>query len=88
MSPYKLIKGTDQNITAFEAEITKALEEGYDLANDLVVQLVTNAKGETETILFQALICDEALELEEEEDDEEYEDEEVDEFEEEESEYS
>lgn len=83
MSPYKLIKGSDQNITAFEEQISQALLEGYDLANDLVVQLITKANGETETILFQTMICDEALELEED-DDEEYEDEEVDEYEEEE----
>jgi hypothetical protein len=88
MSPYKLIKGSDKNITAFEEQISKALNEGYDLANDLVTQLKTNANGETETILFQSLICEEALEYaddEEDEDDEEYEDEdeEVDEYEEE-----
>ncbi|HSX20222.1 MAG TPA: hypothetical protein VLG38_03745 [Gammaproteobacteria bacterium] len=83
MSPYKLIRGSDKNIAAFEAEIAKALEEGFDLANDLVVQLKSNANGETETILYQSMICDDALELDED-DDEDYEDEEVDEFEEEE----
>lgn len=87
MSPYKLIKGSDKDITAFEEQISQALLDGYDLANDLVVQLVTKANGETETILFQTMICDEALGLEEDEDDEyedEDEDEEVDEYEEEE----
>lgn len=84
MSPYKLIKGSDKNISTFEEEISKALADGYDLANDLVVQLKTNANGETETLLFQSLICDEAFDA----DDEDYDDEEVDEFEEEESEYS
>ena len=87
MAPYKLITGTDQNISAFEEQISQALLEGYDLANDLVVQLKTLANGETETILFQSLICDEALDIEDDED-EDYEDEEVDEFEEEESELS
>lgn len=82
MSPYKLIKGSDKNISAFEEQISQALLEGYDLANDLVVQLKTAANGETETLLFQSLICDEALDFdEEEEDDDEYE--ELDEFEEE-----
>lgn len=81
MSPYKLIKGSDKNIAAFEKQITDALMEGYDLANDLVTQLVTNAKGETETILFQAMICDEALgpDEDDDEDDEEYEDDEEEE---------
>lgn len=87
MSPYKLIKGSDKNIAAFEEEIAKALVEGFDLANDLVVQLKTNANGETETILYQSMICDDALELDED-DDEDYDEEEVDEFEEEESEYA
>lgn len=80
MSPYKLIKGSDKNIAAFEEQITKALLEGFDLANDLVVQLKTAANGETETLLFQAMICDELLDLDD--DDEDLEDEEeVDEFE-------
>lgn len=75
MSPYKLIRGSDKNITAFEEQISKALEEGYDLANDLVVQLKVSANGEAESLFFQSMICEEALESEED-DDEEYEDEE------------
>ncbi len=82
MSPYKLIKGSDKNISAFEEQISQALLDGYDLANDLVVQLNTLPNGETETILFQSLISDEALDFEDdEEDNDEYE--ELDEFEEE-----
>jgi len=89
MSPYKLITGTDKNITAFEEQVSAALLDGYDLANDLVVQIKTNANGTTETLLFQSLICDEELEYEEEdEEDEEEDEEEVDELEEEESELS
>lgn len=86
MSPYKLITGTDKNIEAFEEQISAALQEGYDLANDLVAQIKTNPNGTTETLLFQSLICDEALEYEDEDEDEEDEDEdeeEVDELEEE-----
>lgn len=83
MSPYKLIKGSDKNIADFEQQIAKALNEGYDLANDLVVQLKTTPNGDTETVLFQSLICEDALEYEDEEEDEEYEDEdeEVEEYE-------
>jgi hypothetical protein len=83
MSPYKLITGTDTNIADFEEKISAALLDGYDLANDLVAQIKTNANGTTETLLFQSLICDEALEYEEE-DEEDEEDEEEDEEEEEE----
>lgn len=78
MSPYRLIKGSDKNLAAFEAEISKALGEGYDLANDLVVQVKTGAGGETETLLFQSLINDDALEYEEE-DEEDLEEEDEDE---------
>ncbi len=82
MSPYKLITGSDKNISAFEEQISQALLDGYDLANDLVVQLKNLPNGETETLLFQSLICDEALDFEDnEDDDDEYE--ELDEFEEE-----
>lgn len=85
MSPYKLIKGSDKNMAAFEEQIAKAMEEGYDLANDLVTQLKTNANGEIEVLFFQAMINDEELEYEDEdEEDEDEEDEEVDEYEEEE----
>jgi hypothetical protein len=82
MSPYKLITGTDKNISAFEEQISAALLEGYDLANDLVVQLKTLANGETETLLFQSLISDEALGFEEEEEEDEEENEEEEEEEE------
>ncbi len=80
MSPYKLITGSNKNIAEFEEQISKALQEGYDLANDLVV----HPKNETEVLLFQALICDDALDTDEEdEEDEEYEDEDEEELEEE-----
>jgi hypothetical protein len=83
MSPYKLIKGSDKNIAAFEEQVANAMLDGYDIANDLVVQLrPPSATGETEALLFQAMICEEVLEFDED-DDEEDEDEEVDEFEEE-----
>lgn len=82
MSPYKLIKGSDKNLAAFEEQIANAMLDGYDLANDLVVHPRTNANGETEVLLFQAMLCDEILEFVDEDDDEE-DDEEVDEFEEE-----
>ncbi len=84
MSPYKLIKGSDKNLAAFEEQIANALLDGYDLANDLVVHPKTTANGETEVLLFQAMLCAEELEFEDEDDeDEDEEDEEVDEYEEE-----
>ena len=85
MAPYKLIKGSDKNLAAFEEQIANALLDGYDLANDLVVHPKTNAAGETEVLLFQAMLCAEMLEFEDEDEDDEEEedDEEVDEYEEE-----
>ncbi len=79
MSPYKLIKGSDKNLAAFEEQISNALIEGYDLANDLVVQVKAGANGETETLLFQSLINDEALGYENEEEEDEDMDEDYDE---------
>ncbi len=78
MSPYKLIRGSDKNITAFEEQVANAMLDGYDLANDLVVQPKTNSNGETEVLLFQAMICEEILDFDEddEDDDEEFEDDE------------
>lgn len=73
MSPYKLIKGSDKNLAAFEEQIANAMLDGYDLANDLVVQPKTNAAGETEVLLFQAMLCEDVLEFEEEDEDEEVE---------------
>jgi hypothetical protein len=80
VSPYKLIRGSDKNIAAFEEQIANAMLDGYDLATDLVVQPRTGANGETEVLLFQAMICEEILDFDEGEE----EDEELDEFEEEE----
>ena len=83
MSPYKLIRGSDKNITAFEEQIANAMLDGYDLANDLVVQPKTSPNGETEVLLFQAMICEEILDFDEiDEDDDEY-DEDADDYEEE-----
>jgi hypothetical protein len=80
MSPYKLIKGSDKNLAAFEEQVANAMLDGYDLANDLVVQLKTTPSGETEAVLFQAMVCEEVLEFDEDDDEE---DEEIDEYEEE-----
>lgn len=77
-TPYKLITGSDKNVAEFEENVSAALLDGYDLANDLVVQIRTLSNGETETLLFQSLISEEVYE-EEEEDEEDEEDEEEDE---------
>ena len=78
MSPYRVITGSDKNVAEFEEKVSEALLNGYDLANDLVVQIKTLANGETETLLFQSLISEETYE-EEEDDEEEDEDEEEEE---------
>jgi len=77
MAPYKLIKGNDKNIAAFEEQIANAMLDGYELANDLVVLPKSGSNGD-EVLLFQAMICDEILEYDDEEDeddDEEFDDE-------------
>ena len=80
MSPYKLIKGSDKNLAAFEEQIANAMLDGYDIAHSLVVQPKSNNPGETEMLLFQAMVCEEVLEFDDEDDEDdeevEYEDEE------------
>lgn len=71
MSPYKLIIGSDKNVAEFEEKVSTELLNGYDLANDLVVQIKTSANGESEMMLFQSLISEEVYEEEEEDEDEE-----------------
>jgi len=75
MAPYKLIKGSDKNLAAFEEQIANAMLDGYELANDLVVFPKASSNGE-EVLLFQAMICDEILEYDDEEEDDDEDDEE------------
>lgn len=66
MKPYLLIKGSDNNIEEFESKVSEALEQGYELSHDLVTQVINN-NGENELIMLQAMILDEDIEFEEEE---------------------
>lgn len=72
MSPYKLITGSSNNLEEFEKKVSELLMEGYEIQSDLVT-----AVAGTEVKLFQSMIFEEAIEL-----DEDY-DEELEEFEEE-----
>ena len=69
MKPYILIKGSDKNIEEFESKVSEALEQGYELSNDLVTQVISN-DGQNELLMLQALILEEAIEFEEDEEEE------------------
>lgn len=70
MKPYMLVNGNINNVDQFEDKISSALDEGYDICNSLVVKDYTNpSTGQTEVLLFQAMILEEY-----DEDEMEYED--------------
>ena len=64
MKPYILLSGSDDNITAFEDKVSTALEQGYELSGDLVIQPIQNGSA-VKTMLFQALVFEEILEFDE-----------------------
>lgn len=64
MKPYMIVEGTHTAIDSFEKKVADALERGYSLAGELIVQ----AQG-SELKLYQPVI------LEEEEQDEDWDDE-------------
>ncbi|MBT4964373.1 MAG: hypothetical protein HON32_09355 [Francisellaceae bacterium] len=64
MKPYMLITGNLNGIDEFEDKISSALDDGYDICNNLVVK---EENGSTNVILLQAMILEE---FEEEEEDE------------------
>ncbi|MBT6207817.1 MAG: hypothetical protein HOI53_07290, partial [Francisellaceae bacterium] len=53
MKPYMLITGNLNGIDEFEDKISSALDDGYDICNNLVVK---EENGSTNVILLQAMI--------------------------------
>lgn len=70
MKPYKLIKGNDDNIAAFEDEVSAALAEGYEFVNRLVTKVVAS-NGINKVLFFQPMVFEEAIDDVYEEDDDE-----------------
>lgn len=71
MKPYKIIHGSSENVAAFEDEVSSALEEGYELANRLIIKTVSDSKGLNKALFFQPMVYEEILdELFDDEDDE------------------
>lgn len=58
MKPYILVTGSVDKIDEFELKVSSAIEEGYALAGELVVQ--QSAAGAT-TALFQALLFEDGI---------------------------
>ena len=73
LKPYIIIKGSHQNLAAFEDKVQEAFEEGYVPAGGLQVHPIQEG-GKTELVLLQPLVLDiDEDEDEDDEDDEDYE---------------
>lgn len=62
MKPYILVTGSVDKIDEFEMKVSSAIEEGYALAGELVVQQVSaGTSGNASISLFQSLIFEDGL---------------------------
>lgn len=73
MKPFKLIQGTNNNITAFEDEIAEAITNGYELSGELIVKIIENNNNPDKVLFFQPMVMEEHLDFE---DDDEFEEDE------------
>ncbi|MFM8454779.1 MAG: hypothetical protein ACKOAD_07495 [Gammaproteobacteria bacterium] len=71
MKPYILIKGSYQNIAAFEDKIAQAFEDGYVPAGELQVHPIKDSGKTTDLVLLQSLVIN--VDDEDEDDEDEYE---------------
>lgn len=77
MKPFKLIQGTNNNITAFEDEIAEAITNGYELSGELIVKIIENNNNSDKVLFFQPMVIEEHLDFEDDDDFEEDDDEET-----------
>lgn len=69
MKSFKIIQGTSNNITKFEDEISKAMEDGYEFSNDLISKVINpSSNGAPEVLFFQPMTLEEKLDLDNDED--------------------
>lgn len=73
MKPFKLIQGTNNNITAFEDKIAEAITDGYELSGELIVKIIENNNNPDKVLFFQPMVMEEHLDFE---DDDEFEEDE------------
>ena len=66
MKPFRLIHGSSNNISKFEDEVAKAIEEGYEFSSDMISKLVENSHTKNEVLFFQPMTIEENLEFENE----------------------
>lgn len=73
MKPFKLILGNSNNVTKFEDEIARAMENGYELSGEMIIKIIENQNKPLEILFFQPMTIEEHLDFEdddfEEEDD-------------------
>lgn len=79
MKPFKLILGNSNNVTKFEDEIARAMENGYELSGEMIIKIIENQNKPLEILFFQPMTIEEQLDFEdddfEEEDDDDNEEE-------------
>lgn len=78
MRPFKLIQGNNTNISKFEDEVAKAIEEGYEFNGEMIVKTIPHANKPTEVLFFQPMTMEEHLDFEDDFEDHDEESEESD----------
>lgn len=77
MKPFKLILGNSNNVTKFEDEVARAMENGYELSGEMIIKVIENQNKSLEILFFQPMTIEEHLDFEdddfEEDDDNEVE---------------
>ena len=73
MKPFKLILGNSNNVTKFEDEVARAMENGYELSGEMIIKVIENQNKPLEILFFQPMTIEEHLDFDdddfEEEDD-------------------
>lgn len=56
--PYQLICGSSDDVNTFEEKVASAMQQGYEMVDDLITQVVTKADGKIEIMFFQPMLFD------------------------------
>ena len=74
MKPFKLILGNSNNVTKFEDEIARAMENGYELSGEMIIKIIENQNKPLEILFFQPMTIEEQLDFEDDDFEEEADD--------------
>ncbi len=64
MKPFKLILGNSNNVTKFEDEVARAMENGYELSGEMIIKVIENQNKPLEILFFQPMTIEEHLDFE------------------------